>query len=273
MILLFLKVFTDIYLVNNLQIQENQLILGDCLTVHPHIISKSIDLIITDLPYGQTQNKWDEVISSDSLWKEYKRIIKDNGVIILFGQGLFTAHMMMTNTKMWRYNLIWEKDRPSGFLNANRMPLRSHEDIMVFYKRLPTYNPQFVKGKPYHSMGTKFREDVHQNNNYGNFTRSGHTNLPSENKHPRSVIYFPRPHPPLHPTQKPVELYEYLIKTFTNKDELVLDSTMGVGTVALAAMNTKRKYIGIEENEEYYIIAQKQVKERLTNPRLFDFHA
>src|SRR5699024_9380729 len=141
----------------------------DCLEGMKRIPDGSIDMILCDLPYGVTKNKWDSVIPLDELWKHYKRVIKENGAIVLFGQGLFTARLMFSNEKWYRYNLIWEKDRPSGFLNAKRMPLRSHEDIVVFYKRLPTYNPQFWEGKPLHGMGSKFREGQLENNNYGEF--------------------------------------------------------------------------------------------------------
>ena len=142
---------------------------GDCLEVMKIIPSKSIDMILCDLPYEVTRNKWDIIIPFEPLWEQYNRVIKDNGAIVLFGQGMFTAKLMLSQEKIWRYNLIWEKDRPSGFLNAKRMPLRNHEDILVFYKKTPTYNPQFWNGNPLHSMGTKYKEGKLANNNYGKF--------------------------------------------------------------------------------------------------------
>lgn len=235
---------------------------GDCLEIMKDIEDNSIDMILCDLPYGVTKNKWDSVIPFDELWKQYNRIIKDNGAIVLFAQGMFTANLMQSNSKNWRYNLIWEKDRPSGFLNAKRMPLRSHEDICVFYKKLPTYNPQMWEGKPLHGMGNKFKEGGLGNNNYGKF--SSNTN-PSAlrkgdtQKHPRSVLKFPRPHPPVHPTQKSLECCEWLINTYTNEGDIVLDNCMGSGTTGVACMNTNRRFIGIELDEKYFEIAKNRI--------------
>ena len=223
-----------------------------------------VSTILTDPPYGTTQNKWDSVIPLDEMWERLNKLIKPNGAIVLFGQGMFTSQLMISQPKMWRYNLIWEKDRPSGFLNAKRMPLRSHEDICIFYKKLPTYNPQFWEGKPLHGMGTKYKEGNLANNNYGNFP--SHIN-PSANregdtrKHPRSVLKFAKPHPPIHPTQKPIELLEWLIKTYTNENESILDFTMGSGSTGVACINTNRRFIGIELDENYFNIAVDRIKE------------
>ena len=235
---------------------------GDCLDIMKKIPNKSIDMILCDLPYNVTRNKWDVLIPFDALWEQYNRVITDNAVIVLFAQGMFTSYLMQSNDKYWRYNLIWEKDRPSGFLNAKRMPLRSHEDICVFYKKMPTYNPQMWEGKPLHGMGNKFKEGNLRNNNYGDFP--SHTN-PSAlregdtQKYPRSVLKFNRPHPPIHPTQKPVSLCEYLIKTYTNEGDLVLDNCMGSGTTGVACKNTNRNFIGIEINKEYFDIAKQRL--------------
>ena len=235
---------------------------GDCLDIMKKIPNKSIDMILCDLPYNVTRNKWDVIIPFDALWEQYNRVITDNGAIVLFAQGMFTSYLMQSNDKYWRYNLIWEKDRPSGFLNAKRMPLRSHEDICVFYKKMPTYNPQMWEGKPLHGMGNKFKEGNLRNNNYGDFP--SHTN-PSAlregdtQKYPRSVLKFNRPHPPIHPTQKPVSLCEYLIKTYTNEGDLVLDNCMGSGTTGVACKNTNRNFIGIEINKEYFDIAKQRL--------------
>ena len=237
-----------------------KLLHGDCLELMKDIPDKSIDMILADLPYGTTQNKWDSVIPLDRLWKQYKRIIKDNGAIVLFGQGKFTAEMMLSEPKLHRYNLIWDKVLSSGFLNANRMPLRSHEDIMVFYKRLPQYNPQKTKGKPNNSKG---KPKQNENNNYGHFEFVDNKDELGGMKHPKSILIFEKPHPSIsiHPTQKPVELLEYLIKTYTNENELVLDNTMGSGSTGVACINTNRKFIGMELDEEYFEIAEQRIEE------------
>ena len=239
---------------------------GDCLELMKNIKDKSIDCIICDLPYGVTsKNKWDTIIPYEPLWKEYKRIIKDNGPIILFGQDKFTAKTMLSNEKMHRYNLIWNKVLTSGFLNAGRMPLREHEDIMIFYKKLPTYNPQFTEGKPLHGMGEKFKKVKNNNNNYNDFNSC---NNPSANregdtkKYPKSILTFPRPASSkmLHPTEKPVELLEYLIKTYSNENDVILDNCMGSGSTGVAALNTNRRFIGIELDEKYFNVAKNRLE-------------
>ena len=239
---------------------------GNCLEVMKNIEDKSIDCIICDLPYGVTsKNKWDTIIPYEPLWKEYKRIIKDNGPIILFGQDKFTAKTMLSNEKMHRYNLIWNKVLTSGFLNAGRMPLREHEDIMIFYKKLPTYNPQFTEGKPLHGMGEKFKKVKNNNNNYNDFNSC---NNPSANregdtkKYPKSILTFPRPASSkmLHPTEKPIELLEYLIKTYSNENDVILDNCMGSGSTGVAALNTNRRFIGIELDENYFNIAKNRLE-------------
>lgn len=240
----------------------NTIYQSEALEGMKHIPDGSVDLILCDLPYQVTKNSWDTMIPLEDLWKEYKRIIKDNGAIILFGQGFFTASLMLSNPSWWRYNLIWEKDRPSGFLNAKRMPLRSHEDILVFYKKLPTYNPQFWEGEPLHGMGSKFKEGKLANNNYGKF--DSHKNPSAERegdtmKYPRSVLKFPKPHPPLHPTQKPVELCNWLIETYSNENDIILDNCMGSGTTAISALQTNRRFIGFEINEEYINLANSRI--------------
>ena len=241
---------------------------GDCLEVMDKLIEQDIkvDAIICDPPYGTTTCKWDTIIPFDDMWDRLNKLIKPNGAIVLFGQGMFTSQLMASQPKIWRYNLIWEKDRPSGFLNAKRMPLRSHEDICVFYKKLPTYNPQFWEGKPLHGMGSKYKEGNLANNNYGDFPshknpsalRKGDTQ-----KHPRSVLKFSKPHPPIHPTQKPVSLMEWLIKTYTNENEVILDFTMGSGSTGVACINTNRKFIGIELNKDYFEIGKNRIEESL----------
>ena len=233
---------------------------GDCLEVMKSIPDKSIDMILCDLPYAQTKNQWDTIIPFDRLWEQYNRIIKDNGAIVLFANGMFTAELMMSNKKMWRYNLVWDKVLTSGFLNANRMPLRQHEDICVFYKKLPTYNPQKIEGKPNHSKG-KPKKGV--NNNYGEFNFVDNSKELGDMKHPTSIITVSKPHPSkmLHPTQKPVDLLEFLIKTYTNEGELVLDNCMGSGSTGVACLNTNRKFIGIELDDKYFEISKSRLNE------------
>jgi len=226
----------------------------DCLKILPKLESDSVDLCIADLPYGQTRNDWDRKIPLNLLWKELKRVVKPNGAIILFGQGMFTAEVMMSNPRMWRYNLIWDKKLVTGFLNANRMPLRRHEDIMVFYQKAPTYNPQKVKGNMTHSKG---RPKEQTNNNYGYYNFKDNA---SDMKHPASIIAFSKPHPSIaiHPTEKPVELMEWLIRTYSNENDTVLDFCMGCGATGVACRNTNRKFIGVELDPNYFEVAKSR---------------
>lgn len=242
-----------------------KLLQGDCLELMNKIPDKSIDMILCDLPYGTTKNKWDSVLPFDKMWEQYDRIIKENGCIALFADGMFMSDLMQSNKKLWRYNLVWDKELISGFLNANRMPLRSHEEICIFYKKLPTYNPQFTDGEPLHGMGTKFSQEKNKNNNYGNFDscnnpsakRTGDTK-----KYPKSIVKFPRPAScvMIHPTQKPVELLEWLIKTYTNENDFVLDNCMGSGSTGVAAVGINRNFIGMELEEKYFNIAKERIE-------------
>lgn len=240
---------------------------GDCLEVMKQIQAKSINMILCDLPYGITaRNKWDVVIPFDKLWEQYNRIIKDNGAIVLFGSGMFTSSLMQSNQKMWRYNLIWHKTTPTGFLNANRMPLRAHEDIVVFYKSLPVYNPQKTTGhkrkvsKAEHKINSKKTED------YG---EHGLTTYDSTERYPTSVLTFStdKQKVALHPTQKPVALLEWLIKTYTNEGEIVLDNCMGSGPTGVACLNTNRNFIGIELDEGYFEIAQNRIEKAVNKTK------
>ena len=248
-----------------------QLILGNCLDKMREIPEKSIDMVLCDLPYGQLNkyNKhalWDRTIPLEPLWEQYHRIIKDNGVIALFAQGMFTATLMKSNSKMWRYNLVWDKCIKSGFLNANKMPLRQHEDICIFYKALPVYNPQ-KKCDPLkrnHSRGKTANTQI--NRCYGDFVA-----LPtaiSDYKFPTSIITIPKEHikrEMYHPTQKPVALMEYLIRTYTNDGDIVLDNCMGSGSTGVACINTGRRFIGIEIEEKYFKIAQMRIDDTKEN--------
>ncbi len=234
---------------------------GDCLVEMQNIPDKSVDMVLCDLPYGVLNKgnihaKWDSVIPFEPLWEQYNRIVKDNGVIVLFAQGMFTAKLMVSNPRMWRYNLIYQKgDSVTNFLNARRMPLRNHEDICVFYKKLPTYNAQMVK-----SSNPHYRNNPSKKNScYGKCNERVKTI--SDEYFPKSIINIPREPSLLHPTQKPVALLEYLIKTYTNDGNLVLDNTCGSGSTLVACVNTNRHYIGIEKEKEYYDISVKRVEE------------
>ncbi len=246
----------------------------DCLEGMKRIPDGSVDAVICDLPYGVLNKQseggsWDSIIPLEPLWEQYKRIIKDNGAIVLFAQGMFTAQLMMSNQKMWRYNLVWDKVLKTGFLNSKKMPLRQHEDICVFYKNLPTYNPQMVKCEPHkrnHSKGNGKHREV--NRCYGNYVET--PTIISDEKFPTSIISIPKQHivgKSYHPTEKPVSLIQWLIRTYSNKGDVILDNTIGSGTTAIAAIREKRHFIGFELNEKYYKIACDRIareKQQLT---------
>lgn len=225
------------------------------------IPDESIDMILCDLPYGQTaRNKWDVVIPFDELWYGYERIIKKSGAIVLFANGMFTADLMKSKPDLWRYNLIWQKTQPTGFLNAKKMPLRSHEDICVFYKRLPTYNPQKTKGHERKVSSAKHKATSKKTMNYADY---GLSTYDSTERYPRSVITFAKDSQKsaLHPTQKPVALLEWLIRTFTNEGDTVLDNCMGSASTCVAAINTHRHYIGFELDGDIFNIADSRIRE------------
>lgn len=234
---------------------------GDCLELMNDIPDKSVDCIITDLPYGQkSRNKWDVVIPFVPLWKQYERIIKDNGAIILFGNGMFTAELMMSNKKLWKYNLIWEKTQPTGFYNAKKMPLRNHEDICIFYKKPPTYNPQKTTGHVRKVSKAEHKVNCKQSTDYG---EAGLTTYDSTERYPKSVWKFAKDTQKvaLHATQKPLALIEELVKTYTNEGDLVLDSCCGSNTTGLAAKNLHRRYIGIEKDYDIFQIAKQRIED------------
>lgn len=230
---------------------------GDCLELMKELSDKSIDMILCDLPYGVTANSEDKPIPFKPLWAEYCRIIKDNGCIALFGQGTFFIDLVNSNRKFFRYDLVWNKILSSGFLNANRMPLRQHEQVAIFYKKLPTYNPQFTEGQPLHGKGTSYKIKEPINNNYGKFHTTDDYRKGTTEKYPTSIISITKPHPSvaIHRTEKPIALLEYLIKTYTNAGEVVLDNCMGSGNTCIAARNTQRKYIGFDNNQKWFDIA------------------
>ena len=226
---------------------------GDCIELMANIENESIDMIICDLPYGTTANEWDIVIPYNLLWDQYNRIIKNNGAIVLTGMGMFSAMLMTSNIKMYRYSLIWEKSKIIGFLNSNRMPMRCHEDILVFYKALPTFNPQKTPGKPY-----KRPPFTKATTNYNKVDRVETINTNGD-RNPTSIIKINNENYTFHPTQKPVALIEYLIKTYSNEGDTILDNCMGSGTAGVASKNLNRKFIGIEKNPEYYNEAVKRI--------------
>lgn len=236
-----------------------RLMLGDCLERMKEIDAGSVDAVIADPPYGTTACKWDSVIPLEPMWEQLKRVIKPNGAIVLFGSQPFTTTLIASNMKMFRYDLKWCKTQGTGFYNANRMPLRAHEDILVFYGKMPTYNPQKTNGKPYRQRRGS-ASDVYQGKDLTETISDG-------KRYPLSWKIFTRDKRKAHPTQKPVALMEYLIKTYTNEGETVLDFAMGSGTTGVACVKTKRDFIGIEMDEGYFKIAEKRIME--TEPPIF----
>ena len=234
----------------------NKLYHVDCMQAMKEIPDKSVDMILCDLPYGTTRNKWDSVIDLTLLWKEYERIIKDNGAILLFAQVPFNVVLGNSNLKLLKYEWIWEKDSGTGFLNSKKMPLKIHENILVFYKKPPCYNPQMRTGfKPYEI------KKGHHGSNYG--SDKGAITKSNGERYPISLIQYKRDKEKIHPTQKPIALLEYLIKTYTNENDLVLDNCMGSGSTGVAAINTNRNFIGIEKDKHYCEIARKRIDEAL----------
>lgn len=239
-----------------MDIEKNKIYNMDCLEGMKFIPDKSIDMILCDLPYGTTACKWDTIIPFEPLWEQYERVIKDNGAIVLTASQPFTTKLINSNIDLFRYEWIWEKSRPSNFFFAKKGVMKYHENVLVFYKKLPTYNPIMRKGQKAHDS----RGGISKNNITGttNERKPNTSNL----KYPSSIIKVKSTDSTrnLHPTQKPVELFEYLIKTYTNEGETVLDNCIGSGTTAVACMNTNRNYIGFELNKEYFDIAEKRIK-------------
>ena len=236
----------------------NKIYNEDCLVGMNDIPDKSIDMILCDLPYETTKNKWDLIIPLDELWNHYNRIIKDNGAIVLTAQTPFDKVLGVSNLKMLKYEWIWEKTSATGHLNAKKMPMKAHENILVFYKKPPTYNPQKTTGHERKVSTAKHKRNSKNSSNYG---ESSATTYDSTERYPRSVQLFStdKQKSSLHPTQKPVALFEYLIKTYSNEGETVLDNCMGSGTTAVACMNTNRNYIGFELDKDYYELANERI--------------
>lgn len=234
----------------------NKIYNEDCLIGMKRIPDKSVDMILCDLPYGTTQCKWDTVIPFEPLWEQYERIIKDNGAIVLTGSEPFSSMLRMSNLKLFKYDWIWDKVKGTGFLNAKRQPMRNHETVSVFYRKQCTYNPQKTQG---HSLKKSFRAKHLQTDVYGEMKND--YLYESTDRYPRSIQVFSTDtqNYSLHPTQKPVALFEYLVKTYTNEGEIVLDNCIGSGTTAIACINTNRHYIGFESGKNYYDLAVKRI--------------
>jgi len=239
-----------------LQALANTLFEGDCLAVLPFFPDHCIDLILCDLPYGTTQNKWDSVIPLEPLWHEYRRILKPGGAIVLTAHGIFTAKLMLSNEAWFKYKVVWEKSKPTNFLNAKKQPLRKHEDICVFYDRQAVYHPEMGRGTPY-DKGVRKNQ---LSGSYGDF-------LPARvqscgQRYPTDVVYFKTAEsegPVWHPTQKPVELGRYLVRTYTDPGALVLDNAFGSGSFLVAAAMEDRRYVGIERNQDVHLFKSVQI--------------
>lgn len=247
---------------------ENKIIQGDCLSLMTEIPSKSIDMILCDLPYGTTACKWDTIIPFDKLWKEYERIITDNGAIVLTAQQPFTSALIMSNIKLYKYNWHWNKVKPSSFFNAKNAPMKKFEDVVVFSKgkiangskNMMKYNPQGLvecgKIRPPKNDSVPNQSTIGKRPSRANSYKQDFTNYPTD------LIEFSFEQKPLHPTQKPIALFEYLIKTYRNEGETVLDNCAGSGTTAIACMNTNRNFIVMEKEQTYYEMILKRVEEK-----------
>jgi site-specific DNA-methyltransferase (adenine-specific) len=237
---------------------ENSLLEGDCLALLQRIPAGAVDLILCDLPYGTTQNRWDSVIDLPRLWAEYRRVLKPNGVVVLTAQGSFTARLILSNEPWFKYKIVWEKSKPTNFLNAKKQPLRKHEDICVFYGKPCTYNPQMRPGTPY-DKGVRKNQ---LSGSYGDF-QPAHVRSDGE-RYPSDIVYFKTAESEAertvwHPTQKPVELGRYLVRTYSNEGDVVLDNAFGSGSFLVAAALEKRRFIGIERNEEVHLFKDARI--------------
>lgn len=227
---------------------------GDCLEMMKLIPDGSVDMVLCDLPYGTTQNCWDSLIPFPELWAEYKRVGKENCAFVLTAQPPFDKVLGCSNLAMLKYEWIWEKTKATGHLNAKKQPMKAHENVLVFYGKQATYNPQKTEGEAY-----KPRPGRDACANYGSFGKD-REGSPDGSRYPRSVVQFAHEPKPVHPTQKPIALMEYLIRTYTNAGDVVLDNTMGSGTTGVACVNTGREFIGIERDDKYFAIAQKRIE-------------
>lgn len=243
---------------------RNQILHGDCQKLMENIRTESIDMILCDLPYGTTACKWDEIIPFKPLWEQYERIIKPNGAIVLTAGQPFTSALVMSNPKMYRQSLVWEKTRPTNVMNAKKMFMKWHEDILVFYKNPPTFNPEMRKdgvftGKKYQRMNTdRLNGTLGNTGEKKDYLHEGNNGL----FYPKTILRYSNVQTPsLHPTQKPVDLFRYLIRTYTNKGDLVLDNTAGSGTTAIACLEEKRDFIVMEQEAVYVDIIKDRVRD------------
>ena len=250
---------------------------GDCLEIMPELELEPVDLVLTDLPYGTTVCKWDVIIPFDLLWKQYERIIKDNGAIVLTGSQPFTSALVMSNPEMFKYEWIWDKVQPTGALTVKKMPMKQHENVLVFYRKQPTYNRQMAIRKKEDLRINAVRNKNNQKTNFG-YEHIGGMEMKYAKDYdptkvnPKTIIKFskqPTRKKNEHPAQKPVALFEYLIKTYTNDRNLILDSCIGSGTTAIACERLKRRWIGIEIEEKYCEIAAKRIEQERKQLKLF----
>jgi len=247
------------------QVSANTVIHADCLEAMKYIADKSVDMILCDLPYGTTACKWDVIIPFDLLWAQYKRIVKPNAAIVLTASQPFTSQLVMSNPKWFKYEWIWEKSHSTGFLDCNKKPMKQHENILVFYEKQPIYNPQMFKKDKAKIRNGKI---IHKLTDlYGSFKEDAARIHPNDVGYPLTIQYFPSPYKGsgnnaaagFHPTQKPVALFEYLIKTYTNEGDLILDNCAGSGTTAIAAINTNRNYILMEKELDYFEVIKERI--------------
>lgn len=255
-------------------LELNKIYCGDCLDIMPKIADKSVDCILCDLPYGTTACKWDIIIPFEPLWEQYHRVCKDNAAIVLFAGEPFTSRLIMSNIKEYRQKLTWLKTRPTNVFNAKKQFMNWTEDICVFYRSLPTFNPQmrtdgqFTGAKVQHCNHDRSTGTLGQTGEKAGYVHEGNGGL----FYPKSVLEYSNVHHGndcLHPTQKPVELLQYLIRTYTNENDVVLDNCMGSGSTIVAAIREKRQYIGIEKNEHYFEIAKERIKNETSQLSLF----
>ena len=231
-----------------------KLLFGDCLELLPSLEDDSIDLLLVDLPYGTTECKWDSIIPLDKLWEQYNRVCKKSAAMVFTAAQPFTTILAASNIENFKYEWIWEKPQGTNPMNAKVMPLKSHENILVFYRAKPTYNPQMWYSTPY----SGFKSDISKIGEVYGSAQSKHRDNPTGSRYPKTVLKF-KQEKGYHPTQKPVDLMEYLINTYSNEGDVVLDNTMGSGTTGMAAINTNRNFIGIESDEKYYKIALERL--------------
>ena len=247
-----------------------QLYAEDCLETLSRMSTGSVDLLLQDTPFGCTQNEWDINPNFEIMWQEWERVTKENAAMIFFGTQPFASELIMSNKKLFRYDLIWDKGNTVGHLNANRMPIRKHEVVLIFYRKLPTYNPQKdFTGKTYHS---KFNLKSNAGgNNYGKAKSIDNSEINKNYNYPESILFFERDQSGLvdHPTQKPFDLIRYLVKTYSNENETVFDGYSGSGTTAAACIKEKRNFIGSEMNKDYFDMSVQRLSKMIMQPELF----